>query len=463
MKRSYIDLDIKSFLALNDVEIMGRLSEAHCFDLEMNQKQAWKFQIKHLKQELIRFKEGKIFFEFSIPRMGKRADVIILIQNIVFILEYKVGANQSDKSGLDQVHDYALDLKNFHLGSHQTHIVPILIPTETLLLYQSCKFATDKVAYPFTVSPEKLATVISETISSYGNDEGTSENWASSGYKPTPTIVEAARALFSGHSVREITRSEAGAMNLKETATEVMTAVKEAKRSKKKSLIFITGVPGSGKTLAGLEIATSSRRENHSDNEGVFLTGNGPLADVLREALSRDEVERKNISKKDAMRKAKTFIQNIHHFRDEYLENKVPPHEKVVVYDEAQRAWDQKAASRFMIQKRGITDFNQSEPEFLLSVMARHVDWCVIICLIGNGQEINSGEAGVTEWVKAAESSNENWTIYFSGQLYEYEQGGTSSLFQNMEPSFINECSAFHLATSIRSFRSERLSEYISN
>ena len=252
-------------------------------------------------------------------------------------------------------------------------------------------------------------------------------------------------------------------MNLKETATEVMTAVKEAKRSKKKSLIFITGVPGSGKTLAGLEIATSSRRENHSDNEGVFLTGNGPLADVLREALSRDEVERKNISKKDAMRKAKTFIQNIHHFRDEYLENKVPPHEKVVVYDEAQRAWDQKAASRFMIQKRGITGFNQSEPEFLLSVMARHVDWCVIICLIGNGQEINSGEAGVTEWVKAAESSNENWTIYFSGQLYEYEQGGTSSLFQNMEPSFINECSAFHLATSIRSFRSERLSEYISN
>jgi hypothetical protein len=163
------------------------------------------------------------------------------------------------------------------------------------------------------------------------------------------------------------------------------------------------------------------------------------------------------------MRKAKTFIQNIHHFRDNYLVDHGAPYEKVVVFDEAQRAWDRQATSRFMIQRRGMDGFDQSEPEFLLSVMARHADWCVVVCLIGNGQEINSGEAGVSEWVKAAKNSTENWTIYFSNQLYQYEQQGTLDLFENINPSLINDCPDLHLKTSIRSFRSERLSEYVGN
>jgi len=367
MQRAYIDLNFKAFLELNDFEIMGMLSSAHSFELEMNQKRAWEFQIQHLRQVLCNFKEGRVFFEFSIPRMGKRADAILLIKNMIFVLEYKVGANQGDRSGLDQVHDYALDLKYFHLGSHQSHIVPILIPTATCLLYQSCEFAKDKVASPTTISPEKLTSALSETLNNYGTGEIAPEGWASSGYRPTPTIIEAAEALFAGHSVQEITRSESGAINLEKTASVVLTSINTAKRNKKKSLIFITSVPGSGKTLAGLEIATSFRQESHSDNEGVFLTGNGPLADVLREALARDEVKRNGISKSDAKRKAKTFIQNIHHFRDEYLSDGNPPYDKVVVFDEAQRAWNQEATSSFMIRKRGIAGFNQSEPEFLLS------------------------------------------------------------------------------------------------
>jgi hypothetical protein len=187
------------------------------------------------------------------------------------------------------------------------------------------------------------------------------------------------------------------------------------------------------------------------------------LADVLREALSRDEVQRNGISKTDAMRKAKTFIQNIHHFRDNYLVDKKPPYEKVVVFDEAQRAWDRQATSRFMIQKRGMDGFDQSEPEFLLSVMARHADWCVVVCLIGNGQEINSGEAGVSEWVSAAEKSTDSWNIYYSKQLYQYEQDKTQDLLDNINPSFVKEFPELHLKTSIRSFRSERLSDYVGN
>ena len=464
MQRSYLDLNIKEFLVLSDFEIMGQLASAHVFDLEINQRRAWEFQVQHLKQTIEDYSEGKIFFEFSIPRMGKRADVILLIKNIIFVLEYKLGANQADRSALDQVHDYALDLKNFHLGSHDSYIVPILIPSETKSASQACIFAEDKIASPITIAPIDLTVVLADIISGYSAVPVINhETWASSSYRPTPTIIEAAEALFSGHSVKEITRSEAGAINIEKTASAVLRAINDAKENQKKSLIFLTGVPGSGKTLAGLEIATASRRESHSDNEGVFLTGNGPLADVLREALARDEVKRNGISKVDAMRRAKTFIQNIHHFRDNYLEDEQPPYEKVVVFDEAQRAWDRQATSRFMIQKRGMEGFDQSEPEFLLSVMARHSDWCVVACLIGNGQEINSGEAGVSEWVSAAEKSTENWTIYFSKQLYQYEQKKTLGLLDNIDSSFVNECPELHLKTSIRSFRSERISDYVGN
>jgi hypothetical protein len=461
MPRAYVDLPINKFLQLNPDEVMGQLSNAHPFDLEMNQRNAWQYQIQHLRQELNNFTEGRVFFEFSIPRMGKRADVILSLKNIIFILEYKVGANQGDRSGLDQVHDYALDLKNFHVGSHECHIVPILIPTETEQIYQVCQFEKDKVASPITISPERLATILSETLRANNTSAMIPSDWSSSSYKPTPTIIEAAKTLFAGHSVKEITRSESGAINLDKTASAALAAINDAKINKKKSLIFISGVPGSGKTLAGLEIATSSRRESDSDNEGVFLTGNGPLADVLREALARDEVERTGILLPEAMRKAKTFIQNIHHFRDEYLSDTKPPYEKVVVFDEAQRAWNLEATERFMRLKRGIADFDQSEPEFLLSVMARHPDWCAVICLIGNGQEINKGEAGVSEWIKAAEKLEDHWNIYFSDQLHEYEEGETSDLFQKINPSFIIHNPELHLKTSIRSFRSERLSEFV--
>ena len=464
MQRSYLDLNIKEFLALSDLEIMGQLASAHAFDLEINQRHAWEFQVEHLKQSIECFSEGKIFFEFSIPRMGKRADVILLIKNIIFVLEYKLGADQADRSALDQVHDYALDLKNFHLGSHHSYIVPILIPSKIKPVLHSCIFAEDKIAPPVTIAPIDLTAVLKDIISRYPAIPAiNNETWASSSYRPTPTIIEAAEALFSGHSVKEITRSEAGAINLEKTAAAALRVINDAKKNQKKSLIFLTGVPGSGKTLAGLEIATASRRESHSDNEGVFLTGNGPLADVLREALARDEVQRNGISKTDAMRKAKTFIQNIHHFRDNYLVDKKPPYEKVVVFDEAQRAWDRQATSRFMIQKRGMEGFDQSEPEFLLSVMARHADWCVVVCLIGNGQEINSGEAGVSEWVSTAEKSTDCWNIFYSKQLYQYEQDKTQGLLDNINPSFIKECPELHLKTSIRSFRSERLSDYVGN
>jgi hypothetical protein len=239
------------------------------------------------------------------------------------------------------------------------------------------------------------------------------DDWLAGRYRPTPTIVEAAQALYRGHRVEEISRSEAGAENLTRTADYVARAIEAAKRDRRKIICFVTGVPGSGKTLAGLNLATA-RQRTHQDEHAVFLSGNGPLVDVLREALALDAVAStratgQSSSKVHEDRRASAFIQNIHHFRDDALASKSAPVEKVVVFDEAQRAWDVEQTSKFMQQKKGQLGFAMSEPEFLLSVMNRHDDWCAVICLVGSGQEINTGEAGIDEWLKALARSFPHW------------------------------------------------------
>ena len=340
---------------------------------------------------------------------------LLLIDNVVFVLEYKVGAKQYDRHALDQALDYALDLKNFHEGSHNKTIVPILVATKAPQPIKNVELYQDRVSKPICSNGSNLLEIVNDVVSdkqdtSLGNiqvvgfsdqqqDEFGSEDWADSGYKPTPTIVEAAQALYQGHSVQEISRSDAGAKNLTVTSECISEIIEFSKAHKRKSICFVTGVPGAGKTLAGLNISTR-KLEAGTEEHAVFLSGNGPLVDVLREALARDEVLRskkldKPIKKEDAKRKVGAFIQNIHHFRDAGLKTEKAPIEHVVIFDEAQRAWNQAQAEKFMVQKRGAASFDMSEPEFLISLMDRKEDWCTIICLIGGGQEINTGEAGL--------------------------------------------------------------------
>lgn len=285
--------------------------------------------------------------------------------------------------------------------------------------------------------------------------------WANSAYKPTPTIIEAAQALYRGHNVKEISRSEAGAENLSKTSDYIMNVADEARRRNQKSICFVTGVPGSGKTLAGLNIATQMKSSLQED--AVFLSGNGPLVEVLREALSNDEIQRKNVgAKKDALRSASKFIQNIHHFRDEYVISQKAPVERIVVFDEAQRAWNKEQTSRFMRDKRGRVDFNMSEPEFLLSIMDRHEGWCVVICLIGGGQEINTGEAGLLEWLTALERGYGSWRVYLSDRIGDSNYLGDQGSLQSAIECLAAQSSPFlHLSTCLRSFRAEALSSFI--
>ncbi len=455
VSRAYVSLAAGEVRLTSDIEIVGRLAKKLPFALLPTQTAAWEYQVKHLRVLANDLPEAHFFLEFLIPRMGRRADLIVLYRGIVFVVEYKIGARQFDQSSLDQVYGYGLDLKHFHENSHNRPVVPILVATAAgTANLQAVKWDADKLSRPLRAAPASLSSII-VTISEKTNYQTIDpHSWALGGYRPTPTIVEAAQALYRGHNVEEISRSEAGAENLTVTANYVAEAIEIAKREHQKLICFITGVPGSGKTLAGLNLATARQRA-HRDEHAVFLSGNGPLVEVLREALALDGVERakssgQTTSRVSEERRAAAFIQNIHHFRDAALASKAAPTEKVAVFDEAQRAWDTEQTSKFMQRKRGQIGFSMSEPEFLLSVMDRHKDWCAIICLIGNGQEINTGEAGINEWLNALNRSFPHWRTHLAPSLAELSTNKNKI-----------SAPALHLATSIRSFRAERLSDFI--
>jgi hypothetical protein len=283
------------------------------------------------------------------------------------------------------------------------------------------------------------------------------EDWVKRTYKPTPTIIEAAQALYANHSVEDIARNDAGAKNLTFTLTRIQEIIHRAHLHGRKTICFVTGVPGAGKTLVGLNVATSSPQ----DEDAVFLSGNGPLVGVLREALARDETLRTKLRITDARQRVRAFVQNIHHFRDEALSTTEPPTERVVIFDEAQRAWDRHHTQKFMIGKRGLEQFDMSEPEFLMSVMDRHKGWSVIVALIGGGQEINSGEIGLEGWRDALSNRFSHWDVYYSDRLKQVDYVGSNVDFSGLSNPLAIEDADLHLATSMRSFRAERLSEFV--
>ncbi|MGX9427929.1 DUF2075 domain-containing protein [Bradyrhizobium sp. LeoA1S1] len=445
--------------------ILGHLAKRNPFALDALQRNAWLGQIDIVRRQL-RGLNGWIAFEFAIPRMGKRADVVLVTAGVVFVIEFKVGSHQFDAAAFDQVMDYALDLKNFHAGSHDRRIVPIVVATMADESPFKLTWGLDGVAGPIGSNGNNLGKFVAEVVRQTPGQGGLDgEQWSRTGYRPTPTIIEAAQALYQGHRVENITRSDAGAKNLSETAACLAGIIEDAKAHEYKSICFVTGVPGAGKTLAGLNLVTL-RTKAHEEEHAVFLSGNGPLVEVLREALARDEYGRlkergQKTKKADAARKVNSFVQNIMHFRDGNLTTTEPPIERVAVFDEAQRAWDKNHLAKFMGQKRGQSDFQMSEPEFLISVMDRHDGWCVIICLVGGGQEINAGEAGLTEWFSALKRSFRGWKVYTSTKLAHRDYHWRQDLAAELEGLDRQSLSALHLAVSVRSFRAEKLSEFV--
>ncbi len=459
--KAYYYAPVSRFLNEDVERIVGVLASGHHHDLEQQQRSAWLEQIAILRTALSPHPNGTLFLEFYIPRMGKRADAVLVLQNVVFVIEFKIRAKTHVLSAFHQVQDYALDLKNFHGGSHAVPIVPVLVSTDaehrSIL---DVRFAEDLVASPLATNATGLGDLIGHIFSLRTYPTLDIEQWMAEGYSPTPTIIEAAQILYLTHRVEDISRSDASDRNLRELSGRVSMIIDQARQNRTKAICFVTGVPGSGKTLAGLNIATR-RSDEHRDEHAVFLSGNGPLVDVLREALARDKTKRQGVSKETAKREVRSFIQNIHHFRDEYVGNDNVPIEKVVVFDEAQRAWTREQAASFMRRKRDQPNFDMSEPEFLLGVMDRHTEWCTVVCLIGGGQEINVGEAGISEWIVALETRFPDWHVHVSPRISLNEYGSDLELTKFFASPRARSDENLHLAVSMRSFRAETLSNLI--
>lgn len=457
--RAYYTADRAQFFADTDEHILGALAKGHSFALEMTQREAWAQQITLMRTALRDHPDFTLYFEFAIPRMGKRADVVVLIGDCVFVIEFKVGAATFDRHAIEQVEDYALDLKNFHLGSHDLAIVPVLVPTKALASgIIQFELPGSHVAKPLCVCPDDLGYVL-KMFSATAAAPFDAHTWAATGYRPTPTIIEAARALYARHDVRDIARSDAGALNLGRTQEIINRVVETSRTHRQKSICFVTGVPGAGKTLAGLNIAT--QRSGEGETHATFLSGNGPLVAVLSEALIRDQQLRTGGAKTHIARNVHAFIQNIHHFRDYYLRSHEVPSDHIVVFDEAQRAWTRAKAASFMQQKRAVANFDMSEPEFLLQVMDRHDDWCTVVCLIGGGQEINTGEAGLSEWMAAIRDHFAHWRVHASVQITQpdYDLNHDAQSFIKTEQVTLHD--DLHLSVSMRSFRAETLSDFV--
>lgn len=462
MRRSYYSASISSFCSANPDTVLGELARNSEFADEQSQKSAWLEQIRIL-QPLLRKHEGAVYFEYSIPRMGRRIDVVLLIGPVIFILEFKIGENKYPAHAFDQVWDYALDLKNFHETSHLELIAPILIATEAPHDPRPIQPAHDNVLVPLQSNAESLGKVIDGVLAFAKGQAIQPAKWEDGRYCPTPTIIEAATALYAGHSVVDISRNDAGAINITETSAAISEIIRDSKKRSRKAICFLTGVPGAGKTLVGLDIA-QQHIDKKNELHGVYLSGNGPLVAVLQEALARDNVKNekargKKLKKGDAQRAVKTFIQNVHHFRDECLVDKSkPPREHVALFDEAQRAWNLEQTSFFMRRKKNIPDFSMSEPEFLISCLNRHSDWAVIVCLVGGGQEINTGECGISEWIEALSRSFQDWDIHISPKLTDSEYAAGASLELLRARDNVSYDKKLHLSVSMRSFRAEHVS-----
>ncbi len=501
--RCLYDNTFSGFLSDSEVSVLGTLCDNYHGDANTNTREAWKGEISILRSVLSEFEDtdSRIIFEYDIPRLGKRIDVVLLYRGIISCLEFKVGETQILEADVDQVLDYALDLKNFHKFSQDKVIVPILIATNYKgfsSVVQSSVY-DDRVMNPLVTGKENLINIINGVLLRFPDELSIDSRWIISPYAPTPTIIEAARSLYENHSVENITRHEADDVYTDRTISYILHVIKESKEKQKKSICFVTGVPGAGKTLVGLDVAIKQTYQGNDepvkDEGAVYLSGNGPLVAVLTEALAQDNYKKareRNTKKKmsDSRREVSKSIQMIHRYRDNMLakiknpvENgilEIDPKnavkmekagygevEHVAIFDEAQRSWTHKRLADYL--KRGgtygnktkVPNFPMSEAAFLIWSLDQREDWATIVCLVGGGQEINTGEAGISEWIKALNERFPQWDVYISPKLTdaEYAEGKVNELLKDKPNVHYSE--SLHLAVSLRSFRAEKLSAFV--
>jgi hypothetical protein len=452
---------VSLFLQMDPAQLAGSLSASLIKNFSGNHAQqlrAWTTQLEILRTSLSsaineRVQDWGILWEYPLLRLQRRLDVVLLCGQSIVVVEFKVGATSYQSSDLRQVEDYALDLRDFHEASNDRTIIPVLCATEAppspILLDDG-----PGVGSVSRCNKDTIGDLLARLAAKRELPQLDVREWDTSPYRPVPTIIEAAELLYAGHTVSEVAYASSNPENLSATTDRLIEIVSDAQRRNKHIVAFVTGVPGSGKTLAGLNAIHDSRFRGEGRPAGAFLSGNTPLVTVLREALAKDAANRTRKTLDIARREVRTEIQGLMNYLHEYLvaHPEHIPADKVIVFDEAQRAWD----AEYGDQKFGRP---KSEPALFLEIMERHTDWAVIIALIGGGQEINRGERGLSEWSKALKERNASSEIRWEAVAApDAITGGDATAWQSLFPdqeklSWVTTDARLHLSASVRSYR----------
>jgi hypothetical protein len=463
---AYYSRTLSDFLADSASTIIGELTQANGaarFPLSPDAIDAWVEQlpplissIRKLIEQFPDAKDWQILLEYPIPMVGKRVDAIVLAHDLIIVIETKTGTSRT--SATRQVEDYALNLACFHEGSAGRVIVPLVVtaglaavktePTVFDHLIERCHVCT------FGDCAETLRAICDQ-YSERRQPAIDPIAWNQSRFRPVPPIIDAAVALYSDMNVFEIGHSCSAREDLDTTTETIVSAVKQARLNHQKIICFVTGVPGAGKTLVGLNAV----HRPEIRQSGSFLSGNGPLVEVIQEALVRDvtkrSINRMRITRREAELEVKAFVHNVHRFADEYYrEDQKVPAQQVIIFDEAQRAWD--AAQSEQAKRPPV-----SEPKMMLEVMDRHQDWAVIVALVGGGQEINRGEAGLGEWGRSL-AAFPDWCVWASPFVLSRNAGANFQLFEDKEEDErVYSKEQLHLRVCTRSIRAQRISDWV--
>lgn len=465
--KAYYCNSIPGFIKDTSNNIIGQLVRGS-FEENKAQTEAWVNQINELQSRL---KEhgitGDIIFEYDIVRLGKRIDVILLIRHMVFSLEFKNGATIYKAQDAQQAEDYAIDIKNFHKESENLYVCPILIATnaDVYQKQQTIGSYNDKQIYLQRENINTFVPKINEVSKKYGDDKQIDfDKWFNSPYYPTPTIISAAVEAYKSKNLSEIARSEAGQEDIDKCENKIDEIISYARDNNKKCVCFITGVPGAGKTLVGLDVVSKNLNKfdnsKNSDYLSVYLSGNGPLVDVLRQALLNSTKEDKK-DKKETKAAINALIQSSFTFKnDNYSSSKPATAEHILIFDEAQRVWNENKMSK---KHKNKEELSVSEPALMYKIMDRHQDWAVMICLVGLGQDIYDGEVGINEWFRCGINEFKNWEMFYSPVIFEQIED------KNIDRKMIENCprchkvSELYLKTSIRSFRADKQCQFVDN
>lgn len=458
--KAYYCNSIPAFINDNSSSIIGQLVR-HSFEVNKEQSDAWENQICELQHRLDACgMEGDIIFEYDIVRLGKRIDVILLIRHMVFSLEFKNGKSVFTAQDAQQAEDYAIDIKNFHKESEDLYVCPILIATAAPAYQkeQSLDCYPDKQIHLQRENIETLIPKVAKLTGLYGDDEEIDfDTWFNSAYHPTPTIIAAAVEAYTTHDISEIANSEAGQDDIDLCEGKINEIVEYAQTNGKKCVCFVTGVPGAGKTLVGLDTVAKNLKKG-KNSLSVYLSGNGPLVDVLREALKRS-VKAKNELNRETTAAINALIQSSYAFKKDNASHHHPTAENIMIFDEAQRVWNEEKMKR----KHDDPVMAVSEPYLLYSIMDRHQDWAVMICLVGLGQDIYDGEVGINEWFKCGIKDYTEWELFYSPDIFGQVED------KNIDRNMIEQCERchkvreLHLKTSIRSFRADKQCQFVDN